>query len=220
VSRSRVNERDESSGADGHLQLYSVADGHPGDGVQGEHRRLRVLIISRGGIVGEVQLDALDVEDPLTDAVVPPRVALVAVEAEALLAALLLLLPGQALAPIRHDRGRGCFVGRWSRTGETRCRGRQQATGRDLGRCLCILLPELQLACQAHGSREGLRVVDLDVEAERRKETPREELDPLRLVEVSCTWEERLETVLIVRDGARAMAISQLEEGRVRRGGP
>jgi hypothetical protein len=62
--------------------------------------------------------------------------------------------------------------------------------------------------------------VDLDVEAERRKETPREELDPLRLVEVSCTWEERLETVLIVRDGARAMAISQLEEGRVRRGGP
>jgi hypothetical protein len=70
------------------------------------------------------------------------------------------------------------------------------------------MLPELQLARQAHGSRDGLRVVDLDVEAERRKETPCEELDPLRLLEGSCTGEERLEAVLIVRDGARATAIS------------
>jgi hypothetical protein len=55
--------------------------------------------------------------------------------------------------------------------------------------------------------------VGLDVETERRKETPREELDLLRLFEGSCTWEERLEAILIVRDGARATAINQLEEG-------
>lgn len=113
VSRARVDERGESSG--GHLQLYSVADGHLGDGVQEEHRRLRVLIIRSGGIVGKVQLDAMDVEDPLTDTVVPLHVTLVAVEAKALSAALLLLLHGQALAPIRHDRGRGCPVDWWSR---------------------------------------------------------------------------------------------------------
>jgi hypothetical protein len=71
--------------------------------VQGEHRCLRVLIIPIGGIVGEVQLDTVDVEDPLTDTVVSPHVTHVAVEAEALSA---VLLQGQALAAIHHDRVR------------------------------------------------------------------------------------------------------------------
>lgn len=76
------------------------------------------------------------------------------------------------------------------------------------------MLLELQLACQAHGSHEGLRVVDLDIEAEWRKDILHEELDPLHLLEVSCVWEESLEAVLVVHDGACATAISQLEEGR------
>jgi hypothetical protein len=52
------------------------------------------LIIPSGSIVDEVQLDVMDVEDPLTDTVVPPSVTLVAVEAEALSVELLLLLQG------------------------------------------------------------------------------------------------------------------------------
>jgi hypothetical protein len=39
-------------------------------------------------------------------------------------------------------------------------------------------------------------------------------LDPLCLIEGSYTWKERLEAVLIVHDGPRAAAISQLEERR------
>jgi hypothetical protein len=75
------------------------------------------------------------------------------------------------------------------------------------------VLLELQLACQAHSSREGLQVVDLDAEAERKKDIPHEELDPLLLLEGSCTGEESLEAVLVVHDRARAMAISHLKEG-------
>jgi hypothetical protein len=71
------------------------------------------------------------------------------------------------------------------------------------------VLLELQLACQAHSSREGLQVA----EAERKKDIPHEELDPLLLLEGSCTGEESLEAVLVVHDRARAMAISQLDEG-------
>ena len=45
------------------------------------------------------------------------------------------------------------------------------------------LITELQLAGEAHGDGEGLRVVDLDVETKRRLEAPGEELDALFLIE-------------------------------------
>ena len=48
--------------------------------------------------------------------------------------------------------------------------------------------------------------MDLDVEAERRLKAPGEELDALFLVEAASTGEERLEAVLVVCDGARALA--------------
>jgi len=58
-----------------------------------------------------------------------------------------------------------------------------------------------------------LRIVDLDVEAERRLKAPGEELDALFLVEAASTGEERLEAVLVVRDGSGALACGQLVEG-------
>ena len=70
----------------------------------------------------------------------------------------------------------------------------------------CILITELQLASEAHGDGEGLRVVYLDVETKRRLEAPGEELDALFLVEAASTGEERLEAVLVVRDGAVVLA--------------
>ena len=48
--------------------------------------------------------------------------------------------------------------------------------------------------------------MDLDVEAKRRLKAPGEELDALFLVEVASPGEERLEAVLVVRDGAGALA--------------
>jgi len=48
-------------------------------------------------------------------------------------------------------------------------------------------IPQLQLASQAHGCGQGVRVVNLNVEAERRLETHDEELDTLGLREHSRT---------------------------------
>ena len=48
--------------------------------------------------------------------------------------------------------------------------------------------------------------MDLDVEAERRLKALGEELDALFLVEAASPGEERLEAVLVVRDGAGALA--------------
>ena len=67
-----------------------------------------------------------------------------------------------------------------------------------------------------------MRVLDPDVHAERRKEAADEQLDPLGFIERASAGQERLEPVLIFRDGARALAIDQLEEGggADRNGGP
>jgi hypothetical protein len=51
-----------------------------------------------------------------------------------------------------------------------------------------------------------LWIVDLDVEAERQLKAPSEELDALFLIEAPSMGEERLEAVLVVRDGASALA--------------
>ena len=44
--------------------------------------------------------------------------------------------------------------------------------------------------------------MDLDVEAKRWLKAPGEELDTLFLIETPSTGKKRLETVLVVRDGA------------------
>jgi hypothetical protein len=76
-----------------------------------------------------------------------------------------------------------------------------------------VLIPQLKLARQAHGPDEDLWVVDLDIEAERGLETGGEEMDPLFLVQAACTRKERLEAILVLLDGARALARHQLTEG-------
>jgi hypothetical protein len=69
------------------------------------------------------------------------------------------------------------------------------------------------LACQAHGRCQGLRIVDPHVKAERGKEPAGEQLDPLRLVEVTSAGKQRLEAVLILLNSAGAATISQFKEG-------
>jgi hypothetical protein len=54
--------------------------------------------------------------------------------------------------------------------------------------------------------------VDPHVKAERWKEPADEQLDPLRLVEVTRTWEQRLEAVLILLDGTNAATVCQFKE--------
>jgi hypothetical protein len=117
VGRSRVDEHNKGGGAQDHLELYCVADGHLGDRVQGEDRGFRVWGIHCRGVICSGDLDAVDVGDPLAYMVVPPCVLLVAVEAEALPTALLLLRQGQMLhlPAVHHDRGRSRLVDLGSR---------------------------------------------------------------------------------------------------------
>jgi hypothetical protein len=75
------------------------------------------------------------------------------------------------------------------------------------------LIPQLELARQAHGSGKGLRVVDLHVVAKRWLEARDEELDALVLVQMTRAREERLEAVLVLLDGPRLLARRQLTEG-------
>jgi hypothetical protein len=51
------------------------------------------------------------------------------------------------------------------------------------------------------------------VKAERWKEPAGEQLDPLRLIEETRAWEQRLEMVLILLDGAGAATVRQFKEG-------
>jgi hypothetical protein len=83
-----------------------------------------------------------------------------------------------------------------------------------------VLLPQLQLTGQTHGNREGLRIEDPHVEAERWSKTAREQLHPLLLVERAGASQERLKTVLVLRDGGGAAAVRELGEWAARRGGP
>ena len=75
------------------------------------------------------------------------------------------------------------------------------------------LIAELQLAGEAHGDGEGLRVVDLNVETKRRLEAPGEELDALFLIEAPGTREEHLKMFLVLLDSAGALARGQFVEG-------
>jgi hypothetical protein len=84
-----------------------------------------------------------------------------------------------------------------------------------------VLFLEFQLSCQAHSRCEGLRVVDLDFEAERREKAACEQLHALLLLEGVDAGQERLKSVLVLLDGAGAATIRELKEGGAdRRGGP
>jgi hypothetical protein len=64
----------------------------------------------------------------------------------------------------------------------------------------------------------GLGVLDPDVDAERRLKTTGEQLDLLRLFKRTNTRDERLETILILGNRARAPAFSQFDQqGRAQR---
>jgi hypothetical protein len=54
--------------------------------------------------------------------------------------------------------------------------------------------------------------VDPDGVAERRKEPPREKLNPLVLIQRPGAWEESLKAILVLLDGARAPARSEFEQ--------
>lgn len=60
------------------------------------------------GVVAVVDVHAMDVEESLTGAVVPPRLFLIAIEAQAQPAALLLLRVRQTLHRLPDHRGRWC----------------------------------------------------------------------------------------------------------------
>lgn len=76
------------------------------------------------------------------------------------------------------------------------------------------------MAGEAHGYRKVLRVLHLDLQAERWKEASCEELHPLDFIEATSTRQQRLEAVLIIFHGPHTAAGRQLEEGRRSERGP
>jgi hypothetical protein len=74
------------------------------------------------------------------------------------------------------------------------------------------LRTKLQLAGEAHGDGEGLRVEDLDVQAEGRLQTGGEELQLLDLRQGAGAGKQGLKSVLVLDDRARAAARHQLAE--------
>lgn len=82
------------------------------------------------------------------------------------------------------------------------------------GKQRSVDLHQLDLPCQTHGRREGLRVVDADGMAERRQETAREELYALCLVQTVCSRQESLETIGIVLHCPGASALREFEQRR------
>jgi hypothetical protein len=111
--------------------------------VQGENRGLRARLVDVPGLIAN--LKTADVKDPPADAVVSPRILLVAVEAQAEPAALLLLRARQALH--RLPAHQNCCWGRlfcWGRReGKARRWGRQNAPRWRLGDRRRLLFPEL-----------------------------------------------------------------------------
>jgi hypothetical protein len=92
----------------------------------------------------------------------------------------------------------------------TRRRGQSQAGGRSrqqrAGRCTASAV---RTSRPSSWLRPGTGVLDPDIDAERRLETPGEQLNTLPLGKRTSTREERLEPILILGDHARALAFSQ-----------
>jgi hypothetical protein len=74
------------------------------------------------------------------------------------------------------------------------------------------LIVQLQLAGQTHGDGEGLRVVDLDVEAGGRLQVGGEELHFLGLRECAGAGKQSLKPVLALDDRGRAPARHEFVE--------
>jgi hypothetical protein len=109
---------------------------------------------------------------------------------------------------------------RWWRLGGPR-HGQDTTARGPLGRGLrCDLFPEFHLPGEAHGDEQGLGIVDLDIEAERRLEACSGELDMLRLREMARAWQEGLKAVLVVHHRARLAACSKLAERVCTQRGP
>lgn len=68
------------------------------------------------------------------------------------------------------------------------------------------LITQLKLAGESHGDGEGLRIVDLDVEDEGRLDTGGEYLHLLSFRRRSGSGKKSLKAILVVDDGARALA--------------
>jgi hypothetical protein len=146
----------------------------------------------------------------------PPSVFVVAVIAKTEATTLFLLCLREPLhgAPIPRYRGRRLVpVQRRSRQSESRQWSRKKAATHVLGWWPSVLFPEFQLPCQTHSRCKGLRVVDLDFEAEWRGKAACEQLHALLLLEGAGAGQERLKSVLVLLDGAGAATVRELKEG-------
>jgi hypothetical protein len=68
------------------------------------------------------------------------------------------------------------------------------------------------LAGEAHGGRQGRRVLLLYLKAEWRQESPREKLDALALLQSAGARQQGLESVLVFLHGSRPAAGRELEQ--------
>jgi hypothetical protein len=87
--------------------------------------------------------------------------------------------------------------------------------GRRSGGWCGVLLPQFELAGQTHSCGQGLGVLDPDVDAERRLETSRGQLNPLCLGKWTSTREEHLEPILSQlgqRGSTQRWPITQFEQ--------
>jgi hypothetical protein len=176
-----------------------------------------VVVVLVGGQVNE--------EDALADTVVVATETLIAIEAKTEAATFLHLGLGEALdraaldvSRTRRDgrrrrRRRRCGSGQrhalWGRQDALLGRPRGRRGGRD------ALVLQLQLAGETHGDGERLWVVNLDVKAQRRLQSRREQLDLLAFGEVARAGKAGLKPLLEVNSGGGALAGGELTQ-RVR----
>jgi len=101
-----------------------------------------------------------------------------------------------------------------------RARCAQGTSSQGLGRHGGVLVHQLELPGKAHGGHQGLRVLHLNLKAERRQEPAREELDPLGLVEVTGARKKCLPPIQVIGHRPSAAASRQLEQRRRASRGP
>ena len=190
--------------------------------MQGKYGRLlRRGVCSCLGLVcrGVVNFHAVKEEQPLTEAVVATGELLIAVEAQPLASAFGHLLGSQtalvALGVALVCSRRRCWKGQerwWRWQGRPGRRRRQAARGRPgWSRRRTLQLHQLDLASQADGGGERVRVVESDGAAERWPEPTSEELHPLRFIEAAGARQEGLEPVSVLLHGSCASALSELK---------
>jgi hypothetical protein len=214
-----VNERDEVGCAHPDPELDRFAAGNAGDRVQGKHWGFLV----RDALL---QFNAVDEEDVTADAVMTPRIRLVAVVAETQAASFRLFLgretpgrvgsaPGWRRLKSWQGRRRGgqrqWCLGRRERRSGRRCW--EQRARRGPGQSLLdpIQLHQLDLACETHRGGEGLGVMDANCVAQRRQKPARVELNALGLLQAPRARKKGLEAIGVLLHGARAAVLRELE---------